>query len=96
MTSAADLYVAVLDRPDRGRVRRAADAVLDLAGAAVGGLLELSSAGSIVVRRRTDDVEVLRVDGGNAEEAATLLHHVRGQLAELSPEEFRERWGIAD
>lgn len=93
--TAAEVYDVALDRPDRGRVRRTVDAVLDLAGALVGGLLELSSAGTVVVRRRTDGVEVLRVDGGPAEETAQLLHHVREQLDTLSAEEFRDRWGIA-
>lgn len=93
--TAGEVYVAALDRPDRGRVRRLVDAGLDIAGAAVGGLLELSSAGTVVVRRRADGVEVLRVDGGPAEETAQLLHHVREQLDTLSAEEFRDRWGIA-
>jgi hypothetical protein len=93
--TAAEEYVAALDRPDRGRARRLVDAGLDIVGAALGGLLDLSSAGTVVVRRRSDGVEVLRVDGGPAEASAQLLHHVREQLDTLSAEEFRDRWGIA-
>jgi hypothetical protein len=38
---------------------------------------------------------VLRVAAGASEEAAQTLRHVEEQLGTLSPDEFRDRWGIA-
>jgi hypothetical protein len=47
-----------------------------------------------VVRRRRDGGLELRVPAGGPEAAAVLLDVMRSQLESLSPEEFREGWGI--
>ena len=91
---AGDLYRHRLEAHERGRLRRAAVLAADLVASATVGLLELSSAGEVVVRCREDDLEVLRVPAGPPEEAAQLMAHVEEQLASLSPVEFREAWGI--
>lgn len=91
---AGDLYEHRLEPHERGRLRRAVVAAVDLVAAATVGLLELSSAGEVVVRRRADGAEVLRVPAGPAEEAAQLLTHVREQLRTLSPADFRDAWGL--
>lgn len=49
--------------------------------------------GAYVVTRRGDGTEVLRVDVTHDEIGATRLH-LAGQLAELTPEEFEDAWGV--
>ncbi|MGA8257686.1 MAG: hypothetical protein WB767_14020 [Nocardioides sp.] len=93
--TAAEVYVHALEPPVRGRARRLGVAALDLWCATFGGLFELSSAGDVVVRRRSDGVEELRIPAGPPDEASILLHHVREQLDLLSPDEFRGTWGVA-
>jgi hypothetical protein len=54
--------------------------------------------GAYVVTRRSDASdasEVVRVDVTHDEIGATRLHLER-QLADLTPEEFEETWGVAD
>lgn len=94
--TAVEIYRHELAPMRRGRLRRVLVGTVDLVAAMVGGLLELSSAGDVLVVRRSDEREVLRVPGGPPEEAAQLMHHVGQQLATLSPAEFRKRWGIAE
>lgn len=92
--TAGDVYAATIEPPERGAVKRVAAGAADLLGAAVGGGLELSSVGDVVVRLVADGSVELRVPGGPAEEAAITLDHVREQLATLTPEEFRRTWDI--
>ena len=92
---AAEVYDVALDRTSRGPLGRVVAGALDLAAAAVGGLLELSQAGTVVVRRRTDGTDVLSLDGDSAEELAQLAEHLRSQLETMSVEEFAESWGIS-
>lgn len=89
---AGDLYEHHLEPHRRGRLRRAVLAAADIVAASLGGLLELSSAGEVVVRRRADAVELVRIPAGPPEEAAQVLAHVREQLETLSPAEFRDAW----
>jgi len=93
-TCAGDVYVHDLEPPTRSRLRRYTFGALDLWCAMFGGLFELSSGGEVVVRRRVDGVEELRVPVGNAEDAGVLLEHIREQLDELTPEEFRSTWSV--
>lgn len=94
---AADLYAAALEPPAPGRPRllAAGRGVLLAVGAMIGWYDE-PSAGDLVVRRRDDGREVLRVDAGPSEAAAGLLAHVRAQLATVSAREFRDTWGALD
>ena len=96
-TLAGDLYEHRLEPQQGGRLRRLARAVWvvgDLVAAAVAAPIDLTSAGDVVVRRKVDAVEVLRVPAGPPEEAARMLAHVGEQLEDMSPEEFRGAWGI--
>ena len=92
---AEDLYLAKLE-VRRRKLPRVLTLIADLWCAAMGGLFELSSAGEIVVRRRTDDSEVLRVPAGGLSDAAMLLNELHEQLSAQSPAEFRETWGISE
>ncbi|MEO9324990.1 hypothetical protein ABFT23_15965 [Nocardioides sp. C4-1] len=93
--TAAEIYAATIEPPERGTLKKIAAGAADLVTAAAGGgPLELSSAGDVVVRRLADGVEELRVPGGPAEEAAITLDQVRTQLDTMSPEEFRTTWNV--
>lgn len=93
--SAGEVYVHRLEPRRRGPVRRVLLGALDLWCATQGGLMELTRAGDIVVRRRVDGVEELRVPLVPGEDAALALDQVREQLETQAPDEFRSRWGIA-
>jgi hypothetical protein len=92
---AGEVYVHTLEPRPRRRGGRLVAGVLDLWCATAGGQFELSSVGQVVVRRRSDGVAELRIPVGGGEAAATLLGLVGEQLQHLSPEEFREAWGVA-
>lgn len=46
------------------------------------------------VHERHSGRRVLAIDVESPEVASHTLHHLRTELAELSPEEFREQWGV--
>jgi hypothetical protein len=92
--AAGEVYVVHLEPHPRPRARRVLHAALDLWCATSGGMLELSSAGDVVVRRRCDDAEELRIFAGPPGTAAPMLHQVREDLEGLSPESFRAAWGL--
>lgn len=94
--AADEVYSCGIEPRRRARRRRVLEAALDLWCASFGGLLELSSAGDLVVRRRHDDVEELRLPAGPPQHAAGVLDEVRHDLGRLDPAEFRAAWGIAD
>ncbi len=91
---AAGVYVASLEPRPRGTAKRLLVSALDLWCATTGGTFELTRAGDVVVRRRDDGAELLRVQVGVAADAASLLEEVRRQLSSSSPDAFRRRWGI--
>ena len=93
--AASEVYWLLFEPHPRRRARRVVAAVLDLWCATSGGMLELTSVGDMVVRRRHDGAEELRIYAGPPSVAAPMLHQVTDDLATLSPEEFREAWGIA-
>ena len=94
-TTADEIYTADVEPRRRDRLGRVAAAALDLWCAMAGGRFDLTNEGVVVVRRRHDGVLELRVPAGGPEAAAVLLEVMRSQLGTLSPEEFREGWGIA-
>ncbi len=49
----------------------------------------------VVVRRRDDRAEVVRIPAGAEVTAATVLDHVRQQLWSLDVEQFCAAWGVA-
>lgn len=92
--AADEIYVVQLEPHPRPRARALLDAALDLWCATSGGLLELTRAGDVVLRRRVDGVEELRIFAGPPESAVPLLQEIREDLDLLSPEQFREAWGL--
>ncbi len=92
--AADEVYRSSLEPPVRGRAGRVVCSALDLWCAMTGGLLELTSSADVVVRRRSDDVEELRVAGGAPTVSLSLLEQVRSDLLGMSPAEFRAEWGI--
>lgn len=91
---AGEIYSCVLEPRPRSGPRRLLVSVLDLWCATTGGRMELTRAADIVVRRRSDGVEELRVPVPAADDAPVLLDVVREQLESLSPDEFRAAWGL--
>lgn len=102
MTSVADeepaagTVLSVAVEPPSSRRRRALRIVtIPLRVYAAGlGVLDEPSFGDVVVRRRDDGSEVLRVPVHGAEATATQLAHVRHQLSALTEDEFLERWSL--
>lgn len=92
--NAAEIYSSLLEPRARSKARRVLVSALDLWCATTGGRMELTRAGDIVVRRRSDGVEELRVPVPAADDAPVLLDVLREQLQSLSPDEFRAAWGI--
>lgn len=93
--AAGEVYSCGIEPHPRTRRRQVLEGALDLWCASFGGLLELSSAGDVVVRRRHDGVEELRLAAGPPQHAAGVLDEVRHDLARLEPAAFRAAWGIA-
>ncbi|CAN5414344.1 hypothetical protein BH11ACT8_BH11ACT8_32400 [soil metagenome] len=92
---ADEVYASMLEPRRRSRTRRLLVSALDLWCATTGGRMELTRAADVVVRRRSDGVEELRVPVPAADDAPLILDVVREQLESLSPDEFRAAWGIA-
>lgn len=93
-TPAGDLYEHRLEAQQHGRLRRAILVAGDVIAAALAGPIDLASAGDVVVRRRVDQIEVLRIPAGPPEEAAQVMARVGEQLAALSLAEFHEAWSV--
>ena len=92
--AADEVYAVHLEphpRPTVGRVGRAA---LDLWCACFGGLLDLSRDADVVVRRRWDGGEELRLHVGSAQDAGPVLDQLADDLAASSPEDFRAAWAM--
>lgn len=91
---AGEVYTFALEPRSRRRGLRLLAGALDLWCATIGGQLELSSAGQVVVRRRSDGVAELTIPVEGGENAGALLGLVGEQLQHLSPEEFRTTWSM--
>lgn len=91
---AADVYTLELVAVRRPWWRRMGFAAYVLASPLIGDL-PLPSRGDIVVRRRDDGSEVLRLDAGADPEAERLLQHVHDHLHHLDVPTFDDSWGIA-
>lgn len=92
--SAAEVYTVGLESRHRSRLRALVYGALDLWCANFGGTFELTRAGDVVVRRRHDGGEELRIEVDDPEGPAETLHRVREQLDDLEPEEFRRLWSM--
>lgn len=93
--AADEVYAVLLEPHPRTRTRALLHAALDLWCATSGGLLELTRAGDVVVRRCHDGIEELRIPAGPPETAWPVLQQIRDDLETLSPEQFRRGWGLA-
>lgn len=78
----------------RRRVLRVVTLPLRIYAAGLGVLDEPSYA-DVVVRRRADGTEVLRVPVHGSEETAMQVAHVRHQLAGLLLDDFLDAWSIS-
>jgi len=92
--TAGEVYDFAMEPRPRPRSHTVVLAALDLWCAAFGGTFELTRHGDVVVRRRVDGAEELRIETHSSEEAAETLHRIGEQLDELDPEEFRAHWYI--
>jgi hypothetical protein len=91
---ADEVYLAALEPRPRTTTRRLLLGALDLWCATNGGRLELTRAADVVVRRRWDGIEELRLPVPVADDAPTWLALIRDDLMACDPEEFRAAWGI--
>ena len=93
---AADVYEATLQPKPGGRLERGAR----LAGAFVAelawGLIPSPDLFDVVVTRRSDGAEVLRVGAGNPNVPGDMLGLVNQHLADLSPAAFLDEWGAEE
>lgn len=92
---ADDVYAAALEPRRRGPVARFVCGALDLWCASFGGSMELTRAVDVVVRRTHDGAEEFRWRVDDATEAQVWLASVRADLMDLTPAEFRARWGLS-
>lgn len=91
---ADEVYLAALEPRPRSTTRRVVLGLLDLWCATTGGRLELTRAADVVVRRRSDGVEELRLPVPAADDAPVWLALVRDDLVAYDPAEFRVAWSI--
>jgi hypothetical protein len=91
---AATLYSAALEPRPGGRARHR----LRVAGAFVAelawGLLPAPTVHDVVVRRRDDGAEVLRVPSEDPTVPGEMLAAIRGELDAMAPEEFLAEWSV--
>ena len=93
--SAADeVYVLRIEPHAHGAVGRVVRGALDLWCACFGGLMDLSRDADVVVRRRHDEGEELRLHAGDRQRVAVLHEHLDADLSATSPAEFRAIWSI--
>lgn len=92
---AAEVYAATFEEP-ASAARRWRDRAWWLARVAAAsiGVYEEPTYGDVVVRRRDDGTEVLRLGTVGAEEASYLHAEVERQLAEETVAAFEERWAL--
>jgi hypothetical protein len=90
---AADVYAATLQPRPGGRLVRSARLLAAFAAELAWGLLPQPSLSDVVVTRRADGVEVVRVSAGDPNVPGEVLGLVQRHLAELSPAAFLAEWG---
>ena len=90
---AADVYTATLQPRPGGRLVRSARLLAAFAAELAWGLLPQPSLSDVVVTRRADGAEVVRVSAGDPTVPGEMLGLVQRHLAELSPAAFLAEWG---
>ncbi len=91
---AAALYAADLEPRPGGRVRHAARIAGAFVAALAWGLLPAPTVHDVVVRRRDDGSEVLRVPTEDPQAPGHMLGAIRDELGAVTPEEFLARWSV--
>ncbi len=89
---AAEVLVADLEPRPGGRLLRSARLLGAVAAELAWGLLSGPSLSDVVVRRRDDGTEVLRVPAGDPVVPGDQLRHVRSMLETLGPQDFLRAW----
>ena len=92
--AAVEVYVLRVESHHHGVVGRVVRGTLDLWCACFGGLMDLSRDADVVVRRRHDGGEELRLHAGDRERVAVLHEQLDDDLSTTSPAEFRAIWSI--
>ncbi|PZA21028.1 hypothetical protein DMO24_12410 [Modestobacter versicolor] len=93
---AADVYEAALQPRRGGRVLRSARLLAAFAAELAWGLLPQPSLSDVVVTRREDGREVLRVAAGDPNVPGEMLALVHQHLADLTPAAFLAEWGAEE
>ena len=93
---AADVYEATLLSRPGGRVKRGARLAAAFIAELAWGLIPSPDLFDVVVTRRSDGAEVLRVGAGNPNVPGDMLGLVNQQLADLAPAEFLDEWGAEE
>ncbi|WP_139252990.1 hypothetical protein [Geodermatophilus nigrescens] len=92
MDRADERYSAALEPRPGGRVRHWARVAGAFAAGLAQGLVPEPTVHDVVVRRRDDGTEVLRVPSEDG--TAHVLTAVRAEMAAVGPEEFLARWSV--
>jgi hypothetical protein len=93
---AADVYEAALQPVPGGRVKRSARLAAAFVAELAWGLLPAPTLFDVVVTRRADGAEVLRVGAGDPNVPGDMLRLVDQQLADLDPATFLDEWGAEE
>ena len=92
--TASEVYVAGLEPRPGGRVLHWIRVAGAFAAELAQGLVPGPTVHDVVVRRREDGVEVLRVPSEDPAAPGYMLQSVRDELGSVGPEEFRARWSV--
>ncbi len=92
---AREVFVASLQPRPGGRLLRSARFLAAFAAELAMGFLPGPSLSDVVVTRRSDGAELMRVPAGDPLVPGDMLALVQRQLDELSPDAFLAEWGAA-
>jgi hypothetical protein len=93
---AADVFVATLEARPGGRLLRSARLLAAFVAELAWGLLPAPSVSDVVVTRRRDGVELVRVEAGDPNVPGEMLALVQRQLEVLDPAAFLAEWGATE
>lgn len=87
-------FTAAVEPAQRPRGRRVLVWAGSLLAAAAFGLVHGPSLHQVVLRRRSDGAEILRLNVDDGTEADSLMEEVQEDLARLTVEEFSLEWNL--
>ncbi|MGY1778269.1 hypothetical protein ACI8AV_20655 [Geodermatophilus sp. SYSU D00804] len=91
---AGEVYAADLEPRPGGRLRHWVRVTGALAAELAQGLVPTPTVHDVVVRRRADGGEVLRVPAEDPHAPGHLLAAIRDELDAVGPGEFLDRWSV--